>query len=349
MGKPGKTPIFALLLLSALSHLHAQAPAAAPVQSAATAPAQAASGQAPDTATAKITELVHAGKYVDAQKLTEGLLLAYPDDQRLIKAEALIERLLAPTGSTGPTPAASPSAQPAADANAAQLTGMDKVDYDALIVLGRQAQQNTDLDQQKASLRQFMDQSDAFLQKHPEALLLWEIRAQASLSLDEPMAGNEAGQRLLAVGVTDSTDANVRILLAQLKNKGWLDKQGMEDAEQYNWLQSLKLGLAYGIWSTGHFDLTMKTKMTLTVSGLGDMKEQVNILLENASPKACRLDGGATGIITINPGDAAGGIYTTSRIASLIGHNYNVPCAVNASVVDKTGKNISIVTINDGS
>ena len=131
-------------------------------------------------------------------------------------------------------------------------------------------------------------------------------------SLDEPMAGNEAGQRLLAVGVTDSTDANVRILLAQLQDKGWLDKQGMEDAEQYNWLQSLKLGLAYGIWSTGHFDLTMKTKMTCTVSGLGDMKEQVNILLENASPKACRLDGGATGIITINPGDAAGGIYTTS-------------------------------------
>jgi hypothetical protein len=55
-------------------------------------------------------------------------------------------------------------------------------------------------------------------------------------------AGYEAGQRLLAMGGADSNDPNLRRLLAQLKNKGWLDKQQAENAEQkaryerYDWI-----------------------------------------------------------------------------------------------------------------
>jgi hypothetical protein len=60
--------------------------------------------------------------------LTTGLLVAYPNDQRLIKAKALIEKLLAPGGSTSVAPTNSQPAQPSANANAEQLTGMDKVD-----------------------------------------------------------------------------------------------------------------------------------------------------------------------------------------------------------------------------
>jgi hypothetical protein len=137
-------------------------------------------GQAPDEATKKITQLVHAGKYADAQKLTEGLLLAYPDDQRLIKAKALIDKMLAPGGSTESVPRSSESAQPATTANAERLSGMDKVDYNALIVLARQAQQTTDLDEQKKLLKQFMDQSNSFLQKHPDQELLWQLRATSA-------------------------------------------------------------------------------------------------------------------------------------------------------------------------
>jgi hypothetical protein len=184
--------------------------------------------------TNKITDLYHAGKYAEAQQLTTGLLVAYPDDQRLIKAIALLEKMLAPGGSANaapggnqPTNNAAP-AQPAASTNAEQLTGMDKVDYDALIELARQAQQTTDLEQQKTLLKRFMDESSAFLRKHPDQMLLWQLRAASAINLNEPMAGYEAGQKLLGA---DSNDSNVRRLLAQLKNNGWLDKQQAEQLE----------------------------------------------------------------------------------------------------------------------
>jgi len=286
-----------------VSPLHAQT--APDVTNATAAPA----GQAPDDMARKITDLVHAGKYADAQKLVAGLLIAYPDDQRLIKAKALIEKMLAPGGSVGATPA-SQRTEPAADANAEQLTGMDKVDYNALIALAKQAQQTTDLDEQKKLLQQFMDQSAPFLQRHPDLTLLWQFRVISAISLNEPVLGYEAGQKLLAGGAADSSDPVLQNLLAQLRNKRWLDRQGMDDAEEYR---------------------------------------RLNIRLENASPKTCRLDGGAVGMITIKPGDATNGTYTTSRTAMLTSKsNFFVPCTVNAYVVNKAGKTISSVNIVNG-
>jgi hypothetical protein len=95
------------------------------------------------------------------------------------------------------------SAQPAT----VKLTGMDKVEYNSLIELARQAQQQTaDLEQQKASLKQFMDRSNTFLQKYPDQMLLWQLRAASALSLDDVKAGYEAGQKLLLAGAADSTD-----------------------------------------------------------------------------------------------------------------------------------------------
>ena len=230
------------LVLSSLSLLYAQAPSTpAADPNAAANPALAS--QAPDEMTKKITDLVHAGKYSEAHQLTAGLLIAYPDDERLIKAKALIDKLLAPGSSASAAPVTNQPTQPTSNSNAEQLTGMDKVDYDALIELGRQAQQNTDLEQQKASLKQFMDQSGLFLQKHPDQILLWQLRAASAISLNDPMAGYEAGQKLLAAGIADSTDPNSRRLLAQLRNKGWLDKQNAafeERKKQFAWL--------LGIW-----------------------------------------------------------------------------------------------------
>jgi len=105
---------------------------------------------------------------------------------------------------------------------------MDKVDYNALIDLVRQAQQTTDLTEQTKLLDQFMDQSSAFLQQHPEQMLLWQLRAASAISLDQPMAGYEAGQKLMAGGAAESNDSGLLNLLGQLKNKGWLDKQQAE-------------------------------------------------------------------------------------------------------------------------
>jgi len=197
----------------------------------------ARSGQAPDDVTNKITVLVHAGKYTEAQQLTTGLLAAYPNDQRLIKAKALIEKLLAPTGSANAPSSNQPAnnlapAQAATNTKAEPLVGMEKVDYNALIVLARQAQQTTDLDEQKKLLQQFMDQSSAFLQKHPDQMLLWQFRVVSAIGLNEPMEGYEAGQKLLAMGAADSNDPALQGLLAQLKNKGWLDKLTAEQAEE---------------------------------------------------------------------------------------------------------------------
>jgi hypothetical protein len=191
-------------------------------------------GQAPDETTKKIAELVHAGKYAEAQQLTTGLLVAYPDDQRLIKARALIEKLLAPAAPANAGPAGSQlagngiSAQPAS----VQLTGMDKVEYNSLIELARQAQQTTDLEQQKASLKQFMERSSVFLQKHPDQMLLWQLRAASALSLNDVTTGHEAGQKLLAAGAADSADPNLQQLLSRLNLKGWLDKRGVDEAKK---------------------------------------------------------------------------------------------------------------------
>jgi hypothetical protein len=228
--------VFVVLIV--LPSVHAQTAASAPTANIATQANAARSDQAPDDATKKITELVHAGKYAEAQKLTDGLLVAYPDDQRLVKAKVMLDKLLAAAGSvklgtnSNQPSNISVSAQPPAHANAEQLTGMDKVDYNALIELAREAQQNTDLEQQKVSLKRFMAESSTFLQKNPEQMLLWEIRAASALSLDDMYAGYEAGQKLLAAGAADSDSPNLEHLISQLKLKGWLDRDRMEEAKK---------------------------------------------------------------------------------------------------------------------
>jgi hypothetical protein len=219
------------LVLTSFPPVQAQTAANVPGGSNATA-TPAPTARAPDEMTKKIAELVHAGKYPEAQQLTTGLLVAYPNDQRLIKAKALIEKLLSPAGSASATPSSSQPARPALNASAAQLSGMDKVEYNSLIELARQAQQTTDLEQQNALLKQFMDKSHAFLLKHPDQMLLWQLRAASAISLNDPMAGYEAGQKLIAAGAADSGDPNLQRLLAQLNSKGWLDKQKAEEAKE---------------------------------------------------------------------------------------------------------------------
>jgi hypothetical protein len=167
---------------------------------------------------------------VEAQQLTTGLLVAYPDDQRLIKTKALLEQLLAAPS----TPNANPVNQQkqwAANAGAEQLTGEDKLDYNALIELARQSQQSSDLDEQRKLLKQFMAQSAEFLKRHPEQMLLWRLRAAAAIGTVEPMDGFEAGQKLMAAGAIDSNDPALQQLLAKLKLMGWMDKEKVKDLQ----------------------------------------------------------------------------------------------------------------------
>jgi hypothetical protein len=232
-------------------------------------------GQAPDDVMKKLSDLVHAGKYAEAQQLTAGLLLAYPDDQRLIKAKALLDKALAsskpadPAASTTPPVSDVVSEQLPPSANAKQFTGMDKVDYNSLIELARQAQQNTDLEQQTTLLKEFMKDSDLFLQKHPTEMMLWQLRAASAISLNDLMAGYEAGQKLLAAGAADSNDPNLQQLLSRLNLKGWMDKKNLEIREQemrFHWL--LVTWNVKWVWHQ-NFGINARDQEAFVLSGSG--------------------------------------------------------------------------------
>lgn len=260
------------LTLICLLPLHAQTAITVPVDANPPAiPAPAA--QAPDEATKRITELVHAGKYAEAQKLTAGLLIAYPDDQRLVKAKVLIDEMLSPARPASAPAVTTQPDQPAAGSNNEQLSGMDKVDYNALIVLARQAQQTADLGEQRKLLQQFMNQSAVFLGNHPNQMLLWQLRAQLAISLNEPMDGYEAGQKLLAAGAADSNDPVLQQLLGQLKNKGWLDQEeaARQDEKAKDYLSILGTWGGRLSWAdhrgheVGHSDFSVEFSKTDSV------------------------------------------------------------------------------------
>ena len=205
------------------------APTAPPIadNNAAAAPSNPI-GQAPDEVIKKLSALIHAEKYDEANKLVSGLSIAYPDDARLTKAKGLLEKLVtAPKAAEVPAVNNAPAASatpPAVKTDSAQLTGMDKVEYNSLLELGREAQQSTDLDEQKKLLKQFIEQSRPFLSKHPDELLLWQLQAASALSLGDPLTGYEAGQKLFSVIGTGSESPNLMQLVTKINIKGWLDK-----------------------------------------------------------------------------------------------------------------------------
>src|ERR1700722_4587620 len=237
------------LALMYLPPLHAQTEGSVSADTRPSAASPTTPGQAPDEVMKKLSDLVHAGKYEEAKQLASGLLVAYPTDQRLIKAKTLLDKALVSAKPSEPVASSNlPTSSVASPQPVSNLTGMDKVDYNALIELAREAQQNTDLEQQKASLNQFMDQSSLFLQKHPSQMLLWQLRAASAISVNDPMAGYEAGKKLLAMGAADGNDLNLQRLLAQLKNKGWLDEEWAEKIKKQLELTK-KYGWMLGTWS----------------------------------------------------------------------------------------------------
>lgn len=109
-----------VLGLVRLLPLHAQETANAPVgANTTTANQMPPTGLAPDDVMKKISELVRAGKYAEAQQGVAALLILYPDDQRLIKGKALLDKTLAspqpapPTASSHPLAANEAPTQPA--------------------------------------------------------------------------------------------------------------------------------------------------------------------------------------------------------------------------------------------
>jgi hypothetical protein len=238
--------VFIIILSAALSPAQ-QSDNATVADTNSVATNQVPTSQAPDEVVKKLSDLVHDGKYAESQQLAAGLLLAYPDDQRLIKAKTLLDKLVAASNNRPPTNSV---VLPATSGTSEQLTGMVKIDYNALIQRARDAQQTTDLSQQKTLLHQFMADSSQFLQKHPDQMLLWQLRAASALSLDDPVVGCEAGQKLLAAGAADSNDVNLQQLIGKLKNIGWLDMNKQEAQEAQNKIEyNKRFGWVLGTWS----------------------------------------------------------------------------------------------------
>ena len=94
-----------------------------------------------------------------------------------------------------------------------------------------------------------------FLQKHPDQMLLWQIRAATALILNDTDAGYEAGQKLLAAGAADSNDPNLQQLISKLNLKGWLDKQKIEKQRETEEKQAVFDQLLLGKWNVWDWDL----------------------------------------------------------------------------------------------
>ncbi len=213
-------------------------------------PAPAAAAQAdmaPESITSKLTELVRAGRYTDARRLAIGLQAAYPADERVAKAKQMIDQLISASPSSGATPT------PAAPRNDADsLTGMEKVDYNALADLAKRAKNSEDKAARQKLSNQLLNDSDALVKKHPDMASLWQLRAEAALGANAPLAGYEAGQRLIGAGAADRGDAAVLTVLAQLKNKGWLDRVEAERQDKIA-TREFAINNKYG-WILGYWD-----------------------------------------------------------------------------------------------
>ena len=91
------TIVGSLLALMVSAPLHAQTARNSQVATDPAVPSTKPAGHAPDEVMKKLSELVRAGEYTEAQQLTAALLLAFPDDYRLIKAKALLDKALVTT------------------------------------------------------------------------------------------------------------------------------------------------------------------------------------------------------------------------------------------------------------
>jgi len=79
-------------------------------------------------------------------------------------------------------------------------------------------------------LQEFLVKSRDFAGSHPQEGSIWIMRAQAAAELDYSFLGWQAGQRLKALGLLESSEPTVAQIAATLERKGWLsDKRSKTD------------------------------------------------------------------------------------------------------------------------
>src|SRR5713101_2163382 len=97
-----------ILALMCLPPLHAQTEGSTSADTRPSAASPTTPGQAPDEVMKKLSELVLAGKHAEAQQTVAALLILYPDDQRLVKAKALLGKPSVTAGAPSVAPTSNP-------------------------------------------------------------------------------------------------------------------------------------------------------------------------------------------------------------------------------------------------
>jgi hypothetical protein len=160
---------------------------------------------------------VQSEQWADAAKTVEILLKDKPDDATLKGYKDEISKHL--------TPASAPTTPPAPSAPAV-MTMDDKITLRAVERIGQDAAASKEAEEQKKLCRELMTQSEPLVKRFPDQIKLWLFRAQASLVLDDPAHGSEAGQQIKRLA-NDQNGDTVLDVLAELQRKGWLDAEKM--------------------------------------------------------------------------------------------------------------------------
>jgi hypothetical protein len=95
-------------------------------------------------------------------------------------------------------------------------------EYHRLLGVAARAAKTADLTERWDLYGNFLNDSRLYLHDHPDATRLWVMRAAASLQLNKPATGGEAGRILLGMPRRYRADPHVQKLIALIRQKGWL-------------------------------------------------------------------------------------------------------------------------------
>jgi protein involved in temperature-dependent protein secretion len=204
----------------------------------------------------EIEQLVQQNKFTDALAKVDALLKANPADKDLLDLKAQLEK-----SAKLPAPAAGAPAK---------MTDEDRLEANTVNRLMVKIRESTDPADRKKMQEQVLEHTAPLVQKYPQELNLWQVRAIAALALDKPRDGWEAGKNLKALGAMSSTDPALSDVMSELNLKGWLkmDEAQIKEAEtkvtegeatkllsklwQGTWKLAKKDTSTYGQWDASH-------------------------------------------------------------------------------------------------
>jgi uncharacterized protein len=152
--------------------------------------------------------------------VAKALLLAPVEKKASL--EALQKKLVEP-GPESPSESATAPAQrtkPAAATN--RLTGEVRRKYDALLLVIEDADKAKSAEERKRLLREFMNKSTQIMASYPDLTNIWILRAAIACEIKQSIRGWQAGQRLKAWGLENSSDPKIGRVFAMLERNSWL-------------------------------------------------------------------------------------------------------------------------------